>query len=376
MFNFYKKNFLSFNISDYSIELISLEGSLEFPKIGVLGRTVLEEGMIENGRILNKEKLKNSIQELIKNPVFGKIKTKKIIFSIPESKNLFCSFELPKDLKKDKELEFIKREAEQTFPYPLEDLYLDFKINNGEVFLFAVPRKITDEFLEVFKDCKLKPVIFEPEPESLFRSLIKAKKEPILIVDIGARSTDFSVFNKGFLKISISTETAGSRFTQSISEGLKISFKEAEELKEEFGLSPEKNQGKIFLILQKEAREIINEIKKIEDYFKNKEGEGLEKIILTGGSALLPYFSEYLAENLQKFVVIGNPLENINLSDLPNRETFKMKSVIYSAAIGSALRGLAKDPEKSGINLIKEIKNKKNYLEIIRRNIKKRFKIY
>lgn len=349
---------------------------MESPKIGVVGRTVLEGGTIENGRILNKEKLKNSIQELIKNPVFGKIKTKKIIFSIPESKNLFCSFQLPEDLKKDKELEFIKREAEQTFPYPLEDLYLDFKINNGEVFLFAVPRKIADEFLEVFKDCKLKPVIFEPEPESLFRSLIKAKKEPILIVDIGARSTDFSVFNKGFLKISISTETAGSRFTQSISESLKVSFKEAEELKEEFGLSPEKNQGKIFLILQKEAREIIDEIKKIEDYFKNKEGEGFEKIILTGGSSLLPYFSEYLIENLQKSVVIGNPLGNININDLPNRETFKIKSVIYSAVIGSALRGLAKCPEKSGINLIKEIKNKKNYLETVRRSIKKRFKIY
>jgi len=376
MFNFYKKQFLSFNISDCSIELVSLEGSPESPKIGILGRTVLEEGTIENGRVLNKEKLKNAIQELIKNPVFGKIKTKKIIFSIPESKNLFCAFGLPKDLKKDQELEAIKREAAEIFPYPVEDLYLDFKINNGEVFLFAVPKKTTDEFLEIFEDLKLKPVILEPENESLSRSLIKKQTSPILIIDIGAKNTDFSLFNKGFLRMSISTGTAGRKFTQSISESLKISFKEAETLKEEFGLSPEKNQGKIFLILQKEAREIIDEIKKIECYFKNKEGEGLEKIILTGGSSLLPYFSEYLAENLQKSVLLGAPLENINIDDLPNRETFKMKSVLYSTAIGSALRGLDKDPEKSGINLIKEIKNKKNYLETVWQNIRKRFKIY
>ncbi|MCX6764157.1 MAG: pilus assembly protein PilM [Candidatus Nealsonbacteria bacterium] len=351
---------MSFNISDYSVELISLKGFLESPEIRVFGRTVLEKGTVENGKILNKEKLKDSIQKLIKNPDFGKPKTKKIIFSIPESKTLFCTFELPKDLEGDEEeeLNFIKREAEQTFPYSLEDLYLDFKINNKEVFLFAVPRETTDEFLEIFKDCKLEPVIFEPESESLFRSLIKGKKDPILIVDIGEKTTDFSVFNKGFLKTSISIETAGNKFTQSISEGLKVSFKEAQKLKEKFGLSPEKKQGKIFLILQKEVREIIDEIKKIEDYFKNKESKGLEKIILTGGSALLPCFSEYLAENLQKSVIIGSPLENINIDDLPNRKTFKMKSVIYSAAIGSALRGLDKDPENSGINLIKEIKNK------------------
>jgi type IV pilus assembly protein PilM len=376
MFNFNKKQFLSFNISDYSIELISLEGLLENPKIGVLGRKVLEEGTIGNGRVLNKEKLKNTIQELIRNPVFGKIKTNKIIFSIPESKNLFCTFQLPNDLKKDREVEFIKGEAEQTFPYPLEDLYFDFKINNGEVLLFAVPKKTTDEFLEIFEDLKLEPVIFEPENESLFRSLIGEKKDPILIIDIGAKNTDFSFFNKSFLRISISTETAGSKFTRSISDNLRISLKEAENLKEEFGLSPEKGQGKIFLILQKEAREIVDEVKKIEDYFKNKEGESLEKIILTGGSSLLPYFSEYLAENLQKSVVLGDPLKNINIDDLPNRENFKMNSVFYSTVIGSALRGLAKDPEKLGINLIKEIKNKKKYLGTIMKKIKKRFKIY
>jgi type IV pilus assembly protein PilM len=376
MFNFYKKQFLAFNISDYSIELISLEDSSGLPKFSAAGRVILEEGTILNGKILDKEKLKKSVQELIRNPFFGKITTKKIIFSIPESKMLFSCFDFPSDLKKEEEADFIEREAEQIFPYPKEDICLDFKINDKEVFLFAAPKQLVNDFLEIFKDCNLQSVIFEPESESLFRSLIKEQKEPILIVDIGAKNTDFMVFNKGFLKLNISIEIAGSTFTKSISESLKVSLKEAEQLKEEFGLIPEKHQGKIFLILQKEAGEIVNEIKKIENYFKNKEGESVEKIILTGGSALLPYFSEYLTENLQKSVVLANPLESINADELPNRETFKMKSVIYSTAIGAALRGLMKDPEKSGINLIKNVKNQKNYLELIKKSIRKRFKIY
>lgn len=176
--------------------------------------------------------------------------------------------------------------------------------------------------------------------------------------------------------LDISIESAGSSFTRSLSENLNVSLEKAEEIKKDFGLSPEKEQGKIFLILQKEAREIIDEIKKIENYFKNENNQSIEKIILTGGSALLPYFSEYLIENLQKSVIVGNPLESINVEDLPNREIFKMRSVIYSNVIGSALRGLERNPERAGINLVSDKESQKNYLEIFRQGVKKKFKFY
>ena len=376
MFNFYKKRFLSFNISDYSIEMISLEGSLPFPKVKVSGRALLEKGIIEKSKILNKAKLKDSICGLIKNPDFGKIKTNKVIFSLPESKTLFCDFPLPPDLKKEELLAFIKKEAEQTFPYLKEEIFMDFKINNGKVFLFAFPQKMVNDFLEVFRSCELNPLIFEPESEAIARSLIKNRKENILIADIGAENTDLLLFSEGLLMLDISIESAGSSFTRSLSENLNVSLEKAEEIKKDFGLSPEKEQGKIFLILQKEAREIIDEIKKIENYFKNENNQSIEKIILTGGSALLPYFSEYLIENLQKSVIVGNPLESINVEDLPNREIFKMRSVIYSNVIGSALRGLERNPERAGINLVSDKESQKNYLEIFRQGVKKKFKFY
>ena len=376
MFNLYKKNFLSFNISDYSIEMISLAGSSDSPKVKVLGRRLLEKGIVEKGKILNKEKLRNTIIELIKNPDFGLVKTKKIILSLPESKTLFCEIFLPAGLEKEELVNFVKKEAEQTFPYLKEEIFLDFKINNNKVLLFAFPKKMADDFIEVFKSCGLEPIIFEPESEALSRSLVKKSKENILIVDIGAENTEFIFFSGGFLKLTISIEIAGSSFTRALSENLKVSLEEAEKIKEDFGLSPEREQGKIFLVLQKEAREIVNEIKKIEDYLRNKENQIIERITLTGGSALLPYFSEYLIENLQKSVVLGSPLDSINTEELPNRETFKTKSIIYSTVIGSALRGLEKKPERAGINLISDKESQKNYLDIIKQGIKRKFKFY
>jgi len=57
MFILFRKPALGIDISDYSIEVISLEGSMENPRLLAMGRTVLEPGIFEDGKILNKEKL-------------------------------------------------------------------------------------------------------------------------------------------------------------------------------------------------------------------------------------------------------------------------------------------------------------------------------
>ncbi len=366
---FFKKSAFGLDISDYSIEVISLSGSLENPRLLAMGRIILEPGIIKDGEILNEEKLTSSLKNLIKNPKFGKIKTRKFIFSIPESRTFIYILEFPKDLKKKEELEFVKSQVKQTFPYSLKDLYLDFKIftpldnkhltgQDKEVLLIAAPKNIVDGYLEIFKSCQLQPLVLEVESESLARSLIKDQKETVLIVDIGARTSNFSIFDEKGLRISISNKTAGNKFTQSLAERLKISLKEAEKLKRKFGLNPEIEEGKFFLVLQKDIQlGIVWGIRKIEKYFQKKTGKKIEKIILAGGSAMLPYIQEYLAKNLEKEIVIGNPWAKINTKILKKKGHSKrldgVKSIFYATCIGSTLRGLTKNPKKAGINLIK-----------------------
>jgi len=88
----------------------------------------------------------------------------------------------------------------------------------------------------------------------------------------------------------------------------------------------------------------------------------IEKIILAGGSAALPHLPEYLAENLEKPVAIGDPWVKINIDILKKKEYFEkaleVNPVFYSTVIGSALRGLSKDPAKEGINLLPKRSNR------------------
>lgn len=349
------------DISDYSIEVVSLKGSFRNPRLFAMGRSILEPGLVEDGKILNKEILKKTFSDLIKSPKFGKIKTNRFIFSLPESKSFILIFELPKDLKKKKELEFIKSQVNQNLPFEIEDLYLDFKIkkrdNSKEVFLVAAPKKIVNDYLEIFRSLKLRPLTIETESESLGRSLFRDQKETVLIVDIGARTTNFSIFDAGELRFSSTLEVAGDKFTKGLADGLGISFNEAERFKKKSGLNPGVKKGKSFLILQRDIQKIVLEIRNIEKYFQRKEKKKIEKIILAGGSAMLPLLPQYLKENLEKPVIIGDPWLNININILKKKRYFKealeINPILYSTCIGSALRGLLKNPKRAGTNLIK-----------------------
>ncbi len=346
------------DISDNSVEIISLKGSFNNPRFLAMGRRILKPGIVENAKILNKKVLKKILLDLIKFPEFGKIKTKKFIFSLPESKTFTLIFKLPKDLTKKKELDFIKSQVNQNLPFKAEDLYLDFRINTKEVFLAAATKKIVNDYLEFFKSLGLHPLAIETESESFGRSLIQDSDEAVLIVDIGARTTNFSIFDNKKLRFSSTFEVAGNKFTQGLADVLKISLNEAERLKKINGLSPKTKKGRVFLILQKEVQEIVLEIRNIEEYFQKKENKEIKKIVLAGGSAMLPLLPKYLEENLGKPVIIGEPWTKINIDVLRKKQyikkAFNINPILYAVCIGSALRGLMKDSKQAGINLTKK----------------------
>jgi len=219
--------------------------------------------------------------------------------------------------------------------------------------LAAIPKEIVNGYLEIFKICKLSPLVLETESMA-WQRLFGEKEKTILICDLGAKTTNLVLFEEGELKLSFSMEIAGNKFTRVISDKLKIPLEKAEEIKKKIGLNPEKEGGRIFLILQKEVLEIVEEIRKIENYFGQKTGKEIEKIILIGGSSLLPYLKEYLSENLEKKVLVGDPFQKIKTGIL--KEALKIEPIFYSTAVGLTLRGLEKNPKIAGINLLKEVK--------------------
>jgi len=64
--------------------------------------------------------------------------------------------------------------------------------------------------------------IVDIESESLAYSLIRGRKENVLIADIGSNFTNFSIFKEGILRISATVKVAGGKLSEALSKELRV----------------------------------------------------------------------------------------------------------------------------------------------------------
>lgn len=372
MFNFFKKFPLGLDISDFSIEALELERRLGKLYLGAYSRVTLQKGIVEDGKILNKEKVKEKVLELLANSQPRGFKTKQVILSLPESKTFFDIFELPANLQGQELYKAVEKEAEKTIPLVPEELYFDFKLISErkeikEVLYVGTPKEIVDGYLETLRGVGLVPLALDIESASLaraFKSKIE-KNRGTLIVDIGAGSTILTIFDKGSVRFSATVPVAGDNLTQALSEKLEISFIKAEELKKRCGFDPEKEEGRILFVLQQAIQPILNEIKKSINFYEKREGKKVKKILLCGGSSFMPKISSYIFSNLNIETLVPDPWEGINVDILFKKKELReiietrLHPVFFANVIGLAKRGLEKSPETSGINLISNLSGAK-----------------
>ena len=336
------------DISDHSIEILELFSK---SKIKIFGRIVLEPDIIKGGLILDKKKLIKKLEELLAKT---KVKSSQVILSLPESKVFIHIFQVKKNLKGKKLKERIASEAIKVIPLEPENIYWDCQVissnskQNQDVLYVATFKNIIDGYLEVLSQVGLRAVVVEIESIALARALLEDLKtdNAVMIVDLGARTTNISIFNRRReLKWSSTKLIGGNNFTQAIVEKLKIPFEEAENFKKQGW-----EEKKIGEILQKEFEEIIEEIENILNYYPDP----IEEIILTGGSSLIPNLDFYLSSTLKKKVSLGKS---------PIAKQLKQDSSLYNTVIGLALKGLNKKVKKWEINLLPDrIRTKSSFV--------------
>ena len=272
----------------------------------------------------------------------AKIKTKAAVFSLPDYSSFFTTFTLPA-MTREEIPEAVKFEAPIRIPLPLAKVTLDWQVVEGfekeslplRILLVAVPNEIVDRYREIASLAKLDLMALEAEVFGLVRTLVKTG-EPAVLVDIGRESTTCSIIDKKILKASHSFDTGGRRLTEAVSQALNLQPLEAEDLKEENGiLGDEAVKESLIPTLDL----ILEEIKQVCNNFLRDERTEVEKLILTGGSALLPGLKEYCESSLNLKAEIGNPFSGIVFPSVLAKTLEKM-GPIYAVSVGMALREL------------------------------------
>jgi len=277
----------------------------------------------------------------------AQVKTRQVIFSIPDFSTFFTNFELP-SMSKEELQQAVRYEARQHVPLPLGEVTLDWQVIEGrttderktnlKILLVAVPNEVINQYREIADLANLELFALEAEAFSLLRGIISEdEKKNVAIIDIGAQSTTCNIVEKKVLKISHSFDMGGNEFAKIISKGLNLEYPQAREFKQKYGISGEREEVKQVLLPLIDM--ILMEVQKIFDNFYRQGGKEVEKVILAGGVALLPGLKEYFAENLKKETEIANPFSSLFYPPILE-STLKKIGPSYAIAVGAALRGL------------------------------------
>lgn len=254
--------------------------------------------------------------------------------------NLVC-------LNKKDLLSAINWEAKKVIPLPPEEMILDWKKIEGnnqadggniKILLTGAPRNLVKRYIEIFKSAKINLLSLETETFALVRSLLGNDKSTVMIVEIGAKTTSFTIIDKSMPILNRSIDIGGWTITKSISHSLNIGMERAEQFKYDLGVgSFDSTDNSIPKTIAESISPIVNEIKYALNLFQTKDGKKADKIILSGGSALLANFTGYLSKILDINVVAGNPWSFVSypLDLKPMLDEIAPRMAI---AIGLALR--------------------------------------
>ncbi len=273
------------------------------------------------------------------------VSSKEIVVSVPEPQVFTRTVKFP--MLTDAEISSaVKWEAEQYIPIPLKEAIVQHTVllRNEKatppeviVLLVAAPRVVVEKFTKVISLAGLTPVAVETELIALVRALAPVDKT-VMLVDIGAASTDISISRDGLLSFSRSIPIAGEAFSRAVTQGLGVTAAQGEEYKKTYGLEASQLEGKVKGVLEPVLRMVVDEIKKAINYYQTEEkGEVPSAVIISGGTTGMPEIITSLSSLLGMEVLIGNPFARLNL-DPETAKKLAPYAPLYSVAVGLALR--------------------------------------
>lgn len=281
------------------------------------------------------------ISQLIKDT---KATTKQAVISLSESEVFTRMIEMPQLLEPEL-TQAIRWQAEQYVPVPLQEVVLKHQVlsqenNKMNVLLVAAPSKILNESVSLLSSAGLETIAIETEILAVARALVGADEHSptTLLVHLGSETTTLSALARGDLTLTQAVATGGSAIARAVAAELGLDISQAEEYKRSYGLDETKLEGKVVAAIKPIVQLILAEIKRVLTFYETRGGgEPIKRIVLTGGTALLPGLVQFFTKNLNLEVQVGDPFLTINLNDQQRREIAE-NGPLFATAIGLAMK--------------------------------------
>ena len=354
------------DVSESSIKVLQLDAD---NVIRAYGNTSLAKGVVENGRIIDVEAFSLALNNVLKQTKPRILRSEEnilhAVLCLSESKLFSHQCVVPNTVQNTEIEAYVRADAQKIIPFELDTLYWNYHVSDNQgirnATFVGVAKPDLENYVRAFTNAKVRPVFVGGELCALGQSLLPDSPfdEDYIILDIGAHSTTIGLFSVDTIpSISIFIPMGGDYFSQCVVERLKISSEEAERMKRQYGVNPIHDDTRVPALLRECILPIIEKINEAKIYFEKKTGRSITRIIIAGGSALLPYIDVYISEKLSVETCIADPLAKIKEHELLGDGT---PSIFFANVIGLAL--CAKKTDFSHINLLTQFRDDENVIE-------------
>jgi len=291
----------------------------------------LEEGVIENGKIKNKEKLIKTLKTLWQK-VEPKVKSSYVILTIPSANIYSQVFKFP-NLPSNEIASALELGLGLSLPLPLNEINYNWQEikplvkTNKEIILSLIKKDIINPYIEAVKEAGFIPFALEFTALSLNFICNNFKDKSGIIVKIDERGTDLIAIREG-----------GLRFHRFINWKTYLLSQE-EKKKERLEISLESIED----ILEKEILKIINFY---ESEYELENNSKIEEVVLLAPKKWKNGLAKYLLTKFNLKILELEPTNKINLKDL------KKIDDSWWPVFGAAARGTLPRSEDLFISLL------------------------
>ena len=307
----YKKPVVIFDIGQKNIKVIigkKQKENLTIQKTFVIPTPA--ESLLD-GKVLNESILANSIQLALKEQG---VRIKDALVTVNSSQ--IINRELIIEKVDEDELETVIRyELQQYLPINLNDYLVQFVILDEfeeddsmkyKIFVIAFPDRIAKSYYQVLKIADLKPFSLETtfmSLDKLLRHTTMINQKPfssegvMAFLDLGATTIDVHIYKDGHIDLTRIIKSGGDNIDQMLSYRHQLPVKSILKTKKDIDLmvNPE---DELVQTSRLAVDNLISEIDRILQFYRNKSYCQIDHIYLYGGGALLKGLDTYMSERL------------------------------------------------------------------------------
>lgn len=339
-----QEGFLGIDLGAGNIKMVELRNEQGRPRLVTYGMyEVPQAQVIDNDWSKRRAEAAAALKELLAQ---SKAKSRLVVSALPTFAVFSSLISIPPVSAKDLP-NAIRLEAKKVVPRPIEEMILDWKEvgaagdtkakpnaseddadadlgrittskapQQKKILITAAPKEVVDEYVAIFKEANLRLVGLETEALALSRSLIGRDPSVIMVVDMGAKTTNLSIIEQGIPLVNRAVNFGGAMVTEQISKRTGLQGLQAEQWKRDMGMLM--NRSQISPAVRDILDDVLHEIEYLFQLYRRQFSPGsgqsstaIEKVILAGGTCFVPGIAQYLAERLNVPVHIGDPWARI-----------------------------------------------------------------